>query len=96
MKFVFKSLLFSTLLSTQVLAREIIVISYVSKSQSVEFFLSQMKEEVTAKLVTAVQSDKPCEDIYKEVVLHICFDQDDNLNLVRQNTDILQKTISKL
>ncbi len=96
MKSVFKLCTLTLLLAQQVTARDVIVISYKNKTESVEYLLREMKAQVTMKLIKVVEIDKPCEDVYKDVVLHICFDENDEMNVVRQNVEILTKTISKL
>lgn len=77
-------------------AREIIVISYKIKTANVEYLLKNIQEEVTPKLVSSFSKDGPCLDTYKDVVLHLCVNENDEVKIVRQNVEVLKRSISKL
>lgn len=77
-------------------AREIIVISYKTKTANVDYLLKNIQEEVTPKLVSSFIKDNPCVDTYKDVVLHLCVDENDEVKIVRQNVEVLKRSISKL
>lgn len=95
MKLNFKIIILFTIANfTQ--ARELIVFSYKTKTPNVEFMLESMKEEVTEKLLTVLEKDNPCEDIYKDSILHVCINENDELKIIRQNIEVLKRSISKL
>lgn len=77
-------------------AREIVVFSYKEKTQSTEFLLKQLQEEVTPKLLSIFIKDEPCSDIYKDAILHMCVDENHEVKIIRQNIEVLKRSISKL
>lgn len=98
MKLIFKLAFTFTIatLNSSLWARDIVVVTYKNESENYKYFVQKMHQEVTEKLVKTIQSDLPCEDKFQSAILHICFDEKDQINLVRQNIEVLQRSLSRL
>ncbi len=86
------------LLSANIHARQIIVYTYDNQENIMYKMITEMMKEYSVKPsdFAFIKKKNPCEDIYKDALLHLCF-KGKNFEpiLVRQNQKVLSNTFAR-
>lgn len=92
------SLIFTLLLATNSYSREVIVYTYDSENNMMFKTITELMKQngVKRKDFGFIKKENPCEDTFKDALLHICFKGKElEPIIVRQDKRVLQNTFSK-
>lgn len=86
------------LLSYNSMARDVVIYTYDFKDEMFEKVMKMVLDEnaVKSEDFKFIKKENPCEDIYKDALLHICIsEKNEGFKVVRQNKRALNNTFSK-
>ena len=93
MKLIFKTLLIG-LVTFSIYSRDIIVITYQTESHGVKFYRKEfLRMKMPKGYYNFVQKNNPCKKDFQNAILHLCFNNNDDVGLVSQNQKALKNSM---